>query len=54
MHGGIQQLLKVMIKHNIQLPREFVMIGRGMALIEDTGMKLDPEFNAVTELKKII
>ena len=53
MHGGIQQLLKVMIKHNIQLPREFVMIGRGMALIEDTGMKLDPEFNAVTELKKL-
>lgn len=53
MHGGIQQLLKVMIKHNIQLPREFVMIGRGMALIEDTGMKLDPDFNAVTELKKL-
>ena len=53
MHGGVQQLLKVMIKHNIQLPREFVMIGRGMALIEDTGMKLDPEFNAVTELKKL-
>ena len=53
MHGGVQQLLKVMIKHNIQLPREFVMIGRGMALIEDTGMKLDPEYNAVTELKKL-
>ena len=53
MHGGIQQLLKVMIKHNIQLPREFVMIGRGMTLIEDTGMKLDPDFNAVTELKKL-
>lgn len=53
MHGGIQQLLKVIIKHNIQLPKEFVMIGRGIALIEDTGIKLDPNFNAVTELKKL-
>ncbi|WP_299524941.1 AarF/ABC1/UbiB kinase family protein [uncultured Methanobrevibacter sp.] len=53
MHGGIQQLLQIMIKHNIQLPKEFVMIGRGMTLIEDTGMKLDPNFNAVTELKKL-
>ncbi len=53
MHGGIQELLKVMIKNNIQLPREFLMIGRGMTLIEDTGMKLDPDFNAITELKKL-
>lgn len=53
MDGGLQDLLKVMIKHNIQLPREFVMIGRGMTLIEDTGIKLDPEFNAVTELRKL-
>ena len=53
MHGGIQELLKVMIKNNIQLPKEFVMIGRGITLIEDTGMKLDPDFNAITELKKL-
>ncbi len=31
-----------MIKHNIVLPREFVMIGRGIILIEETGDKLDP------------
>ncbi len=53
MDGGLQDLLKVMIKHNITLPKEFVMIGRGMTLIEDTGMKLDPEFNAMTELRKL-
>ena len=29
------------------------MIGRGIALIEDTGNKLDPEFNAAEELKKL-
>ena len=29
------------------------MIGRGIALIEDTGKKLDPTFNAAEELKKL-
>ena len=42
-----------MIKNHIVLPNEFVMIGRGIALIEDTGKKLDPNFNAATELKKL-
>ena len=53
MDGAIEDLLNVMIKNNIILPREFVMIGRGIALIEDTGKKLNPEFNATTELKKL-
>ena len=49
----MQDLLKVMIKNNIILPREFVMIGRGIALIEETGRKLDPDFNTSSELKKL-
>lgn len=53
MDGAIEDLLNVMIKHEVILPREFVMIGRGITLIEDTGKKLDPEFNAATELKKL-
>ena len=53
MDGAIEDLLKVMIKNNVILPREFVMIGRGIALIEDAGKKLDPEFNAAAELKKL-
>ncbi len=53
MDGAMDDLLTVMVKNNIVLPREFVMIGRGIALIEDTGKKLDPEFNAATELKKL-
>lgn len=52
-NGGMQDLLKVMIKNNIILPREFVMIGRGIALIEETGRKLDPDFNTSSELKKL-
>lgn len=53
MDGTMEDLLNVMVKHNVTLPREFVMIGRGIALIEDTGKKLDPKFNAATELKKL-
>ena len=53
MDGAIEDLLNVMVKNNIILPKEFVMIGRGITLIEDTGKKLDPNFNAATELKKL-
>ncbi|RAP54480.1 MAG: hypothetical protein BZ137_02015 [Methanosphaera sp. rholeuAM130] len=53
MDGIFEKLLNTMIKHNVTLPREFVMIGRGIALIEDTGSKLDPEFNAAEEVQKL-
>ena len=53
MDGMMESLLTVMIKNNVVLPKEFVMIGRGIALIEDTGKKLDPNFNAAEELKKL-
>ncbi len=53
MDGAMEDLLNVMVKNKVVLPREFVMIGRGIALIEDTGKKLDPKFNAATELKKL-
>lgn len=52
MDGIFENLMNVMIKHNIVLPREFVMIGRGFILLEDTGGKLDPSFNLTTELEK--
>ena len=51
--GALEDLLNTMIKNGVTLPREFIMIGRGISLIEDTGRKLDPEFNAATELKKL-
>ena len=52
MDGIFDNLMNVMIKHNIILPREFVMIGRGIILIEEAGEKLDPHFNLTTELEK--
>lgn len=53
MDGAMEDLLNAMIKNNVILPKEFVMIGRGIALVEDTGRKLDPNFNAATELKTL-
>lgn len=52
MDGIFTNLMNTMIKHNIVLPREFVMIGRGFILLEDTGSRLDPKFNLTTELEK--
>ncbi|SDA37618.1 ABC1 kinase family protein [Methanobrevibacter millerae] len=52
MDGIFDDLMNVMIRHNIILPREFVMIGRGIILIEEAGDKLDPHFNLTAELEK--
>ena len=52
MDGIFDNLMDVMINHNIVLPREFVMIGRGIILIEEAGDKLDPHFNLTGELEK--
>ena len=52
MDGIFESLMNVMIAHNIILPREFVMIGRGIILIEDSGEKLVPGFNITAELEK--
>ena len=52
MDGIFDDLMNVMITHNIILPREFVMIGRGIILIEEAGDKLDPHFNLTGELEK--
>ena len=53
MDGALEDLLNAMIKNNVVLPKDFVMIGRGITLIEDTGKKLDPNFNAAAELEKL-
>lgn len=53
MDGIFENLMNTMIKHNVTLPREFVMIGRGIALIEDTGYNLNPTFNAAEEIEKL-
>ena len=53
MDGILEKLIDTMIKHGVTLPREFVMIGRGVALIEDIGYNLNPEFNAAEALERL-
>lgn len=52
-NSSIEDLLNAMIKNNIVLPREFVMIGRGLALVEESGKKLNPNFNTADALKNL-
>lgn len=51
--SSLDDLLKVMIKHDVILPKEFVMIGRGVTLLEESGKKLNPEFNTASELRRL-
>ncbi len=52
MDGVLEKLINTMIKHGVTLPREFVMIGRGVALIEDIGYNLDKDFNIGEALQR--
>ena len=45
--------IDTMIKHNVTIPREFMMIGRGITLIEDIGYNLNPNFNAAEALESL-
>jgi ubiquinone biosynthesis protein len=51
MHGGMNDLISIMRKYKIQLPREFVLLARGIGMLEDAGEKLDPNFNPVEAFK---
>ncbi len=51
MHGGMKGLISLMRKYNVQVPSEFSLLVRGIALVEDTGERLDPNFNPVESFK---
>ncbi len=46
---ALSRLLDIMRKHHLRVPREFVLLGRSMLIIEGDARRLDPHFNA-TEL----
>ncbi len=50
---AIEDLINLMKKYHVKFPSEFVLIGRGISMIEETGLKLDPEFNIVPILNPI-
>jgi len=53
LNGGIEDIMNLMIKYDVSLPREFVLMARGLGLIEEIGIKLDPDFDIVEELKPL-
>jgi ubiquinone biosynthesis protein len=46
-HGGLDDMLRLMRKYRVAMPRELVLLVRGIGMVEETGRKLDPSFNAV-------
>lgn len=51
--SGVDDLMNLMVKYEVSLPREFVLMARGFSLIEDMGMKLDPEFDVFNEIQPL-
>jgi ubiquinone biosynthesis protein len=53
MKGGMDNLINTMTDYNVTLPREFVLMARGIGMIEETGLALDPDFNVVKVLSPL-
>lgn len=53
-HGGMNDLIGLMRKYHVSMPREFVLLARGIGMVEETGFKLDPTFNAVEVCRPIM
>ena len=45
---------KIMVKHKIKLPRDFILLGRVLSMAEDMGVKLDPSFNGIEVARPLI
>lgn len=44
----------ILVKHKIQLPKDFILLGRALSMAEDIGRKLDPHFNGIEVAKPLI
>lgn len=50
-NGIIEDLLFLMQKYDVRLPNEFVLMARGLSMVENTALRLDPDVDVVTLLK---
>ena len=50
-NGIIEDLLFLMQKFDVRLPNEFVLMARGLSMVENTGLRLDPDIDVVALLK---
>ena len=52
-NGIIEDLLFLMQKYEVRLPNEFVLMARGLSMVENIALRLDPNINVVEYLKPI-
>ena len=52
-NGIIEDLLFLMQKYDVRLPNEFVLMARGLSMVENIGLRLDPNIDVVELLKPI-
>ena len=50
-NGIIEDLLFLMQKYDVRLPNEFVLMARGLSMVENTALRLDPDIDVVALLK---
>ena len=50
-NGIIEDLLFLMQKYDVRLPNEFVLMARGLSMVENIGLRLDPDIDVVALLK---
>lgn len=50
-NGIIEDLLFLMQKYDVRLPNEFVLMARGLSMVENIGLRLDPDIDVVSLLK---
>jgi len=45
---------RLMVKHQLKLPKDFILLGRVLSMAEDLGRKLDPSFNGIEFAEPLI
>ena len=45
---------RLMVKHKMKLPKDFILLGRVLSMAEDLGRKLDPSFNGIEFAEPLI
>ncbi|OQD59796.1 putative protein kinase [Methanobrevibacter arboriphilus JCM 13429 = DSM 1125] len=53
-HGGMMDLISIMRDYEVTMPREFVLISKGLSMLEETGIELDPNFDTISTLEPYV
>lgn len=50
----LNSVFEVVVRHDVQIPSDLLMVGKGLATIEGVGRDLYPELNTLEEIRPII